>query len=137
MAFVVLVVRHRMSDTRSMLLVVPDAGLDALLRSPMLIEQMWPGASREVMVLFTFLMNPAFATLREVLLLGLVGLMTPAAGANLARISLSYRSVVLVALAGNADWKLIESPYERLDSVEALQILDVAVGGRAALKAAV
>jgi hypothetical protein len=120
-----------------MILVIPDAGLESVLRSSVVIEQLWPGAAHEVMVLITLLRGTAMPMLADVLILGLVGLMTPVVGSPPGQVVLSYRRVLLTAIAMGARAGRVDAPYDRPHEVVRLDVVDVAVGGQSALRAAV
>jgi hypothetical protein len=120
-----------------MILVVTDASLESVLRSSVVIEQLWPGAAQEVKMLLSILGSKAFPTLADVLVLGLIALMTPAPGSLPERVLLTYRRVVLAAVALSVDAVRIDAPHARANDVVRLEIVDVAVGGLSALKAAV
>jgi len=116
-------------------LVVPDASLAQLIASPVLLMQMWPGACEEVMVLIHVLRMSA-PSLAEAITLGLISVLAPSAETTSPQISLSYRTTVLSAVAGDKGGDRVTSPHLRLAEVTRLEITDLSVGGRSGLRLA-
>ncbi len=120
-----------------MLLVVPDSALAAVLASRTLMEQIWPGASQDVMMLLTSIRPIPMRNLGDLLMtLTCITMFTPVMGAPVARIVLAYRTVVLTAFARDAAGDLVRDPHDRRAEVVRLDVVQVAVGGQSALKAA-
>ena len=118
-----------------MTLTVPDAGLAELMASPVLLAQMWPGASHEVIMLIQVL-RMSVPSLTEALALGLISLLTPPAGRPTAVISLAYKSAVLSAVARKKAGARVTSPHARPGEVCRLEVTDLAVGGQSGLRMA-
>jgi len=118
-----------------MILTVPDAGLEGILASTVLLTQLWPGAIEEVKVLIQVLLT-AGPSLAEALSVGLVRILTPAGGASASQVFLAYESAVLSALAADKTGDPVAEPHLRLADVWQLSVADVAVGGRPALSSA-
>jgi hypothetical protein len=117
-----------------MLVTVPDAGLNALLASEALLRQTWPGCEMDVMLLFqvTRLAEPSLV---EVLAIGLVALLTPAGDSSSATIGLAHQRARVSAIARRADTReRVPSPHTRPQEVTMLEVHDVAVEGRSALR---
>jgi hypothetical protein len=118
------------------LLTIPDPGLAQLIASPMLLAQLWPGASHEVMLL-VHLLRMSGASLAEVLVVGLVQLLTPPATTPLPPVGLAWKSVVLSAIARREDGEPVAEPHARTADITWLEVTDVAVSGRSGLRMAV
>jgi hypothetical protein len=115
-----------------MLLTVPDPGLYAVLASPSLLSQAWPGCEREVMTLIHVL-RIAEPSLMEALAIGLVAMLTPARNTGSSLLGLTYKRAGLFAVARNYDsGKRVASPHTRPAEVTMLEVQDVAVEGRSA-----
>lgn len=115
---------------------IPDDGLAALLASPALLAQIWPGASGEVMMLI-HLLRVTGSSLAEVLAIGLVKLLTPSTALPQSLVGLALKTAVLSAVALQEDGQRVAEPHRRTAEVRWLEVTDVAVGGRSGLKMAV
>jgi hypothetical protein len=118
-----------------MILTVPDAGLEGILASTLLLAQLWPGAVEEVQVFFQVLLV-AGPSLAEALSVGLVRMLTPTSGAPASQVFLAYQSVALSAFAADQTGKPVTEPHLRPADVWQLTVTDVVVGGRPALSQA-
>jgi hypothetical protein len=123
-----------MVDTWAMMLIVPDAGLAALLLVQGQMEVVWPGASREVMTLIAVLM--CNASLADALAVGLVTTMMPTSTKPTDRLSLVNGSAVLTGKARNALGRRLLDPWEQPQEVARIVVADVVVGGLSGLRAA-
>ena len=130
-----LAVRTGAGNTYTVILVVPDAGLAQLAASPVLLAQMWPAACEEVMILIHIL-RMSFPSLAEVLAMGLIAILAPAAGMISSQISLTYRTAVLTADAIGENGEHIGTPHLRPADVRRLVVTDLSAGGRSALRLA-
>jgi hypothetical protein len=130
-----LAVRTGVGNTYTVILVVPDAGLAQLAASPVLLAQAWPVACEEVMTLIHIL-RMSFPSLAEVLAMGLIAVLGPAAGIISSQISLTYRSAVLTADATCENGDPVGAPHLRPADVRRLVITDLSAGGRSALRLA-
>jgi len=117
------------------ILVVPHAGLEELLASSVLLVQIWPGAVEDVMM-FIQVLRMSCPSLADVLSVGLISVLTPAGGEPSPQISLAYRSAVLSAAAADQAGEPVAAPHLRPADVRRLEIADIAVGGRSALRLA-
>lgn len=118
-----------------MILVVPHAGLAQLVASPVLLAQMWPAACEEVMMLIHML-RMSFPSLAEVLAMGLIAVLAPAAGMVSSQFSLAYRTAVLTAEATGENGEHVAAPHLWPAHVRRLVVTDLSAGGRSALKLA-
>ena len=118
-----------------MILTIPDASLAELIASPVLLAQMWPGASHEVMLL-VHLLRMSGSSLADALAIGLVQLLTPAA-TPLPPIGLAFERAILSAIARREDGERVAHPHSRAAEVTWLEVTDVAVSGRSGLRMAV
>jgi len=118
-----------------MVLTVPDAGLEGILASTMLLAQLWPGAVEEVKIVIQVLLT-ARPSLAEALSVGLVRMLAPVGGAPASLVVLAYQSVVLSALAADKAGEAVAEPHLRPADVWQLAVADVVVGGRPALSRA-
>jgi hypothetical protein len=117
-----------------MLVTVPDAGLNELLASPLLLAQMWPGSNQEVMTLMHVL-RIAVPSLDDVLAVGLVKLITPAAGKASASVAVAHKRAVLTGVARRReDGRRVTAPHTRPGEVTWLEVRDLAVEGRSCLR---
>lgn len=113
---------------------VPDAGLNALLASPVLLSKAWPGCETDVMTLLQ-VVRLAEPSLVEVLAIGLVAMLTPVTDIGSATIGLTHKRAALTAVARRQGTKeRIASPHTRPQEVTMLELQDVAVEGRSALR---
>lgn len=118
-----------------MILVVPDAGLAQLAASSVLLAQMWPTAWEEVMTLIHML-RMSFPSLAEVLAMGLIAVLAPAAGMVSSQLSLAYRTAVLTAEATGENGEHVAAPHLWPAQVRRLVVTDLSAGGRSALRLA-
>lgn len=118
-----------------MILVVPDAGLAQLAASPLLLAQMWPAACEEVMTLI-HIVRMSFPSLAEMLAMGLIAVLAPAAGMISSQISLAYRTAMLTAEATGENGEHVAAPHLRPAGVRRLVVTDLSAGGRSALRLA-
>ena len=118
-----------------MILVVPDAGLQQLVASAMLMAQAWPAAWEEVM-LFLQVLRMSVPSLAEVLKIGLISVLAAPADETSAQISLGYGAAVLTAMAGGDDCDRVPAPHLRPAEVRRLEITDLTVGGLSGLRLA-
>jgi hypothetical protein len=117
-----------------MLVTVTDAGLHTLLASEALLRQTWPGSEMDVMMLLHIL-RLGEPSLVEVLAIGLVAILTPASDTSNASINLAYQRARVSAVARRVDTReRVPSPHTRPQEVTMLEIKDVAVEGRSALR---
>jgi len=130
-----LAVRTAAGNTYTVILVVPDAGLAQLAASPVLLAQIWPAACEEVMMLI-HLLRMSVPSLAEMLAMGLVAVLAPAAGMISSQISLAYRTAVLTADATSEDEEHIGTPHLRPADVRRLVVTDLSAAGRSALRLA-
>lgn len=117
-----------------MLVTVSDAGLRTLLASELLLRQTWPGCEMDVMMLLQVI-RLAEPSLVEVLAIGLIAILTPAGDTGSASIGLAYRRARVSAVARRVETReRVPSPHSRLQEVTMLEVQDVAVEGRSALR---
>jgi hypothetical protein len=135
LASCLLAVRTSAGNTYTVILVVPDAALAQLAASPVLLAQTWPAACEEVMMLI-HLLRMSVPSLAEVLAMGLIAVLAPAAGMISAQISLTYRTAVLTADATGENGEHISAPHLRAADVRRLVVTDLSAGGRSALRLA-
>jgi hypothetical protein len=114
------------------LLTVPDAGLEVLLASSVLLKQTWPGASQEAMMLIQVL-RVAAPSLADVLAIGLVSLLTPSTGRSAAEVALVHQRAVLSAIARRESGARVTAPHTHPCDVTWLEVTDLAVAGRSCL----
>ncbi len=135
MASFLLAGRTGAGNTYTVILVVPDAGLAQLAASPVLLAQIWPAACEEVMMLI-HLLRMSVPSLAEVLAMGLIAILAPAAGMISSQISLAHRTAVLTADATGENGVHIGTPHLRPSDVRRLVVTDLSAGGRSALRLA-
>ncbi|WP_163693016.1 hypothetical protein [Mycolicibacterium phocaicum] len=117
-----------------MLMTVPDGDLAALLMSPAHLTQTWPGSEREVMMLLHIL-RMAEPSVRDALAVGLVAMIPVGTDTNSSLIGLTHRSAALTAMALNRKTKEpVTAPHTRPEEVTMLELHDVAVDGRSAIR---
>ena len=117
-----------------MLVTVPDAGLSQLLASQLLLSQMWPEVSQEVMML-VHVVRISVPSLAEVLAVGLIALVTPATGKLSADVGLAHKRAVVTGVARRCeDGSRVTSPHSRPGEVTWLEVRDVNVAGCSALR---
>jgi hypothetical protein len=75
-------------------------------------------------------------SLAEVLAMGLIALLAPAAGLISSQISLTYRTAVLTADAIGENGEHVGAPHLRPADVRRLVVTDLSAGGRSALRLA-
>ena len=83
-----LAINTSIGNTRVVILVVPDAGLQQLITSAALLAQTWPGAWEETM-LFIQVLRMSAPSLAEVLTIGLISMLAPPSDADSPHISLA------------------------------------------------
>jgi hypothetical protein len=118
----------------AVILVIPNAGLDQLIASPVLLAQMWPGACDEVKMLIQVL-RMSFPSLAQVLAVGLITILGPWAEDS-PRIALGYGNAVLSAVAFSEADDLVAAPHLQPGSVLRLEVADLSVGGQSGLRLA-
>ena len=117
-----------------MLMTVPDGNLAALLMSPVHLTQTWPGRERDVMMLLHVL-RVAEPSVLDAMAVGLVAMLPPANDSNASTIGLTHRSAALTAIALNGKTKQpVTAPHTRPEQVTMLEVRDVAVDGRSAIR---
>jgi hypothetical protein len=116
------------------ILVIPDAGLEQLIASPVLLAQMWPGACDEVKLLVQVL-RMSFPSLAQVLAVGLITILGPWAEDS-PRITFGYGTAALSAVAFGEAGNLVAGPHLRPGTVLRLEITDLSVGGQSGLRLA-
>lgn len=82
------------------------------------------------------LLRMSVPSLAEVLAMGLVAFLAPAAGMISSQLSLAYRTAVLTADAIGEDGEHIGTPHLRPADVRRLVVTDLSAGGRSALRLA-
>ena len=116
-----------------MLVTISDPGLSALLASQVHLVQAWPDAAREVMK-FIIVLRCSGSSLAEVLALGMVALVAPAAAQR--GFDLRYRRTSMSAVGRREDGTAVAHPYMHPDEITCIEILDITVDGRAGLRTA-
>lgn len=124
-----------MTHTWGVTLTIPDLGLAELIASPGLLGQVWPDATREVMMLFHVL-RMAGPSLADVLGIGLVQLLAPPTTAPASQLSLTHKTAALSALARAETGDPVPTPHIRPTDVAWLEVTDVTVDGRSGLRMA-
>ena len=119
----------------AVILTIPESGLAELIASPVLLAQMWPGASNEIMLL-VHLLRMSGPSLAEVLAVGLIQLLTPPALVSLPQVGLVWQGAILSAVARREDGERVAEPHTRTSEVRWLEVTDVAVAGRSGLRVA-
>lgn len=115
-----------------MIVTVPDARLEAILTSAVLLAQLWPTAAEDVKVIMQLLLM-AGPSLAQVLSTGLLRVLTPAAGTAGSHVSLTCRDLVLSALASGENGDPVPEPHLRPGDVRQLAVSGLLAGGRSAL----
>ena len=82
------------------------------------------------------ILRMSFPSLAEVLAMGLIAILAPAAGMISSQISLVYRTAVLTADAAGENGEQIGSPHLRPADVRRLVVTELSAGGRSALRLA-
>lgn len=109
-----------------------DAALAALLVSPLLLAQAWPGVCEEVKTLIHVL-RMALATLADALDIGLVDVVAPRMAVPAGQISLTCGSAMLTAVAKDETGEVICDPQDHPALVRRLEIISLTAGGRSGL----
>lgn len=122
-------------NTENVILVIPDPGLAQLAASPALLAQLWPGACGEVMFLLQVL-RLSFPSLADALTVGLISVLTPPTETLTAQIFLTYKTVVLSAVARSQGGDRVTAPHLRPADIWRLEITDLSVDGRSGLRLA-
>jgi hypothetical protein len=117
------------------ILVVSDLQLEALICSPVLLAQLWPHAYEEVRT-FIQILRMSAPTLAEALAIGLITMRIPVTETISPEVSLEYESTVLSAVACGEAGEPVPAPHRRPGEVRRLEITDLLVGGRSALRRA-
>ena len=116
-----------------MFLVTSQPGLSQLLSVPQLLAQVWPSVVADLVMVIQILGTAT--SLAQALTLQVFVLLTPTGVP--AQIGIAIGSLVITGLALHVDHSHVEEPHSNLDSVVGLHVLDVAVGGVSAIRAAV
>ncbi|MEO3810786.1 hypothetical protein ABGB17_17440 [Sphaerisporangium sp. B11E5] len=116
-----------------MILTFSDPALAQAVGSPDLLSQTWPVAVGEVMLLLHVL-RMAAPTLLNALATGLVRIIAPRTAEASSRIMLSYKAVILSAVAKGENDAEVLSPHLVPDGVSRLEIAELFVGGQPALR---
>lgn len=114
---------------------VPDAQLEGLIASQMLLAQLWPLAYEEVKM-FIHLLRMSRPSLAEALAVGLITMRIPSAATNSTDVTLEYGSTILTAIAGGQAGDPVPAPHLRTGEVWRLSVTDLSVAGQSGLRRA-
>jgi hypothetical protein len=114
---------------------MPDAQLEGLIASQMLLAQLWPLACEEVKM-FIQLLRMSMPSLAEALAVGLITMRIPPAATISADVTLEYGSTILTAVASGQAGDPVPAPHLRPGEVWRLSITDLSVSGHSALRRA-
>jgi hypothetical protein len=114
------------------LVTVPDAALEALMASPVILRRVWPSGYEEAMMLIHVL-RVATPSLADALVLGLITMLSPASRQVTAEVTLAFRAAALTAVARGTGGKRIIAPHTRAEEVVRLDVTDLVVAGRSCL----
>lgn len=110
-----------------------DTGLAGLLNSSASLTKTWPDAHREAAMLIQIL-RISDPSLADAMHIGLISLLTPTNGQARTHVALGHKRAVLTAEARDRKGDAIDSPHNRPQEVEWLEVLDIAVAGLSATR---
>lgn len=121
-------------DNDAVFIAVPDAGLNALLRSSSALSNTWSIAWEDVKIFLQILRKSL--SLAHVMAMGMVELLGPPKDVAPGQVVLTDGPIVLNGIAGNKAGATILAPHADTASVRHLTITDLTVGGRSGLRLA-